>query len=242
MYNTINAISIVATPLAPAVVWGARVYDAMTTHHHAAPPLAMLSAIAAGIALESVGAGAGYAFVRLNQQGKRKESLLALFLLGSYALMGVWELGVSDALGKLFVVALLAYLVSALQHTANNGEKSAELAREIELAREAEERTLNHAIIIAKEQNRHKLALERARIAAGMPPATPSLPNETAETFTKLSPATSPRTSWRNLSAEEKANTAPLSVPEIEAMYNISTRTAQNWKRWAREQSITSAD
>lgn len=229
--NVLATAGLIATPLAPAVVWGARVYESVLPH--AGKHAAIASAVSAGFGLECVGMIAGHAFIKLHTQGDSKK-WGALAILLSYAGIGIWELGVGDALGKLFIVGFLLYIVNALKTSADDGDKASAMTLAAQSADAKAERNRAHQLALIEAENRKMIAIERARINA-------QAKAQVGESFAQLSPTAQepaqavirPSRSWHDLTQEEREGVSAMSSKAIAEQYAVSLRTAQNWRSWA---------
>jgi hypothetical protein len=113
LYTIVKYISLFCAPFAPAVFFGSKVYAGLS-EVGVGYGLALLAAICAAVALETVGLLAGHTLVDFVGLGRYELSFLSFILLACYVAIGVYELW--NTIGAvMFGVALLVYLLVALK-------------------------------------------------------------------------------------------------------------------------------
>jgi uncharacterized membrane protein len=113
LYTIVKYISLFCAPFAPAVFFGSKVYAGLS-EVGVGYGLALLAAICAAVALETVGLLAGHTLVDFVGLGRYELSGLSFILLACYVAIGVYELW--NTIGAvMFGVALLVYLLVALK-------------------------------------------------------------------------------------------------------------------------------
>lgn len=128
LYTIVKYLSLFCAPFAPAVFFGSRVYAGLS-EVGVGYGLALIAAICAAVALETVGLLAGHTMVDFVGLGRYELSGLSLILLGCYVAIGVYELW--NTIGAvMFGVALLVYLLVALKQYSDKLDHQKEAKRD----------------------------------------------------------------------------------------------------------------
>lgn len=219
-----------AAPLAPAIFYGWAIYEASLAAD-ILQPLAIIGALAAVVALEAVGMGAGDNAMRFTVMGHwlAVPSWVALM---AYTGVGMYELW-GTSFQFIFMFAFLAYVGAginavdqrntAAKMTGHEERKAAQLA-----ALQAEERAK------AQEAER-QLAVELAKIdaqkAVAIAKVTANNEAKIAPSSPKITPQSSPSPRRKNtLTAAEKAAIAQMETADIVATFGVKPRVAQMWR------------
>lgn len=174
LYTIVKYISLFCAPFAPAVFFGSKVHLGLSDAG-VGYGLALLAAICAAVALETVGLLAGHTLVDFVGLGRYELSFLSFILLACYVVIGVYELW--DTIGAvMFGVALLVYLLVALKQYSDkldhqkddkraeqkeDRQASLQLRKDVEMAKIEAEKLEKQAAIEA--ETRREIAKIEAR-------------------------------------------------------------------------------
>ena len=242
-YNS-HTIGKLAAPLAPAIFLGWVVYEA--ANGAGIPlPLAIIGAIGAAVAIEAVGMSAGKDAVRFTVAGHwlAVPSWLSLF---AYTAIGMYELW-GSVFAFAFLFSFLAYVndgigaiwernasAKATGQADSKAARAAQLDAEKQAQREAAERV--QALELAKLAAQRDVKL--AQIAAqNAPPQAQFAAQKTQIAVQENEPRRK-----NTLTAQDRAHISTLSTAEVQALYNVKERTAQQWRAEFAPLTATSAE
>lgn len=222
-YDYLQLLVLFITPVAPALAYGWGIYNNALSMGMVWW-LAIPGGIAAAIALEGAGIYAGHVFLEAWRQGQKLQTLLGIGALIIYVAIGMYELQ-GTPLMSLFLIAGMVYVVVGSREALQKGEK--------EISTQAEHEAINER---KAQDQEHELKMERiaaskevkiARINADtigkLPKVTEDLPKVT-ESVPKI-------TRWSHLNTAQKRKVAYMTTKEVAQAFNVSERTALNWRR-----------
>lgn len=221
-----------AAPLAPAIFYGWAIYEASLAAG-ILQPLAIIGALAAVVALEAVGMGAGDNAMRFTVMGHWL-AIPSWVALTAYTGVGMYELW-GTSFQFIFMFAFLAYVGAginavdqrntAAKMTGHEERKAAQLA-----ALQAEERAKSQEAERAQQLKLAQLAAQKEVQLAKVTAATSrqdsgNLPHEKRQ-------ETSGKASWRTMSPEERLTIARATPAQLAEKYpHVAERTIRKWRQ-----------
>lgn len=211
--NITNLQSIIApvlAPIAPAVLFGNNLHAGMIADN-VNPTIAGVAAVLGTGGVELSGALACSMAVMAYHRRDYKimwVSIIAASVYAVFVMVGIAQARNTATFAGAVIISLVAYLMQGVWQSYNNKLRVEQAETDMQIARMEAERKLTNA------QTRN------AKAAGG-------------EIYTKLSETFG--TDWRRVSLEDRHKIAKMTTNEIQQEYRVSERTAQNWKKYAIE-------
>jgi hypothetical protein len=211
--NIQSAIAPILAPIAPAVIFGNNLHAGMIGDG-VNPTLAIVASVLGTGGVELAGALACSMAVMAYHRRDNKimvVSVVAAVIYAIFVMVGIAQAKNTATFGGAVVISLVAYLMQGVWQSYNNKLRTEQAETDMQIkAMEAERKLVN--------------AQTRQAKAGG------------GESYTKLS-ETYRKTDWRNVPEEDRAHIAKMRTNEIMVFYQVSERTAQNWKHNAQAQT-----
>lgn len=211
--NITNIQSIMApilAPIAPAILFGNNLHAGMIADG-VHPILAGAGAVLGTGGVELSGALACSMAVLAYHKRDYKimwVSILASAIYAVFVMIGIMQARNTATFAGAVVISLVAYLMQGVWQSYTNKLRVEQTESDQRIKEMAEQRRLTNA------QTR------QAKVG----------------NFPKLS-ETSGHTDWRNVPAEDKAKIAAMTTRQVQETYQVSERTALNWKHYSQEEA-----